>query len=186
MAVLSDLDIKSRLHHTDPLKKLVVVPFDEQIGFSSIDLTLGNEVGFRRRGAAVIDPRNRTSVESSLETKVLRSEDEITMMPKDVVVWLSKEHIDMPSDLVGFITSRSSWMQLFISTSGFVGAGYRGKLVLEVINNHEIAVVLRPGDRICQIIFMEEKTASSANYQGKYAGRDHIEPSKVWKGYTSK
>jgi len=179
------VDILERLALKDPGKMLVIEPLsDEQIGPGSIDLTLGNEVGMRRKGSlGHIDPRVRETVEQSVDIRVLRDGEGCWLMPKEVVLWLSRERIKLPSDLKGIIFPRSSWMQLFIDTTGFVDAGFDGKLVIEVVNNNEVPVVLRPGDRICQIVFFEDKTPSTRPYKGKYGGRDHLEPSKVWQDY---
>lgn len=182
---LSDQDLKVRLLEKSPEKRLVIVPLqDDQLGPGSIDLTLGNEVGLRKKGlVSAIDPRKRETVENSIETKVLRDTEEYWLMPKEVVLWLSKEYFSIPPDLKGIIFPRSSWMQLFIDTTGFVDAGFEGKLILEVINNNELPIVLRPGDRICQIVFVEDRSPSIQPYRGKYKGRDHLEPSKVWQDY---
>jgi len=185
MGSLSNVDIKSRLNEKKPDRRLAVAPLDaEQVGPGSIDLTLGNEVGTRKRGSAFhIDPRRRETVEGSIDIKVLRDGEEYWLMPKEVVLWLSKEHIRMPSDLKGIIFPRSSWMQIFVDTTGFVDAGFEGKLIIEVVNHNEMPVALRPGDRVCQIVFVEDKTPSTKPYNGKYKGRDHLEPSKVWEDY---
>jgi len=89
----------------------------------------------------------------------------------------------MPHDLKGFIYPRSSWMQLFIDTTGFVDAGFEGRLIIEIVNHNEKPVVLRAGDRICQIVFVKDQTPSSKPYSGRYQGREHLEPSKVWQDY---
>ena len=89
----------------------------------------------------------------------------------------------MPSDLKGFIYPRNSWMRLFIDTTEFVDAGFEGRLVIEVVNLNEKPVVLRVGDRVCQLVFVEDKTPSSKPYLGKYRGLEHLEPSRVWLDY---
>lgn len=188
MTGLSNEDIKARLAEKEPDRRLEISPIsEEQIGPGSVDLILGNEVGVRKKGSVPhIDPRDKDSVENSVEIKVLRDDDQIWLMPKEVVLWLSREYLKLPSDLKGIIFPRSSWMQLFIDTTGFVDAGFQGRLVIEVVNNHEMPIVLRPGDRICQIVFFEDKTPSTKPYKGKYIHRDHLEPSKVWRDYVKK
>jgi len=185
MSGLSNADILDRLHERERSRRLEISPLDESlIGPGSVDLILGHEVGVRRKGSVPhIDPRERETVEESVEIKVLRDVDKLWLMPKEVVLWLSREYIRLPPDLKGIIFPRSSWMQLFIDTTGFVDAGFEGRLVIEVVNNHELPIVLRPGDRICQIVFFEDKTPSTKPYSGKYKGRDHLEPSKVWRDY---
>lgn len=185
MAGLSNVDIEARLKEKDPKRRLIIEPLNEdQIGPGSIDLTLGYEVGFRGKGrVSFIDPKRRKSVELSMETKILRDGDNFWLQPKEVILWLSKETIQMPYDLQGFIYPRSSWLQLFVETTGFVDVGFRGKLIIEVTNLNEAPLVLRVGDRICQIVFVETNTPSSKPYHGKYWGRDHMEPSKIWQEY---
>lgn len=167
---------------------LGITPLEEdQIGPNSVDLTLGNEVGMRRKGiTGFIDPRQRETVDNSLEIKVLNDSESYWLMPKEVVLWLSKEYVKMPLDLQAFIFPRSSWMQLFVDTTGFVDSGFEGKLVVEIVNNNELPVVLRPGDRIFQMVPIYGKAPTSKPYRGKYQYRDHLAPSKVWKDYLSK
>lgn len=185
MTGLSNVDIRARLDLRDPNRALIVEPLSEdQIGPGSIDLTLGNEMGMRRKGSlSHIDPRVKETVEQSVDVRVLRDGEECWLMPKEVVLWLSRERVKLAPDLKGIIFPRSSWMQLFIDTTGFVDAGFDGKLVIEVVNNNEVPIVLRPGDRICQIVFFEDRTPSTKPYKGKYGGRDHLEPSKIWLDY---
>ncbi|MGQ9468501.1 MAG: dCTP deaminase [Nitrososphaerales archaeon] len=185
MVGLSDRDIKARLREKDVARRLVIEPLsDEQIGPGSVNLTLGNEVGLRRKGQVpYVDPKSGESVKASTVIKILKKGEEFWLQPKEVVLWLSVEYIKMPHDLQGFIYPRSSWLQLFLSTTGFVDAGFEGKLVIEVVNLNEVPLVLRQGDRVCQIVFTETKTPSTRPYNGKYQGREHLEPSKVWQDY---
>jgi len=188
MVGLSNVDIEARLMEVDPKRRLVITPLNKnQIGPGSIDLTLGNEVGLRMKGRVpFIDPRNRESVESSIETKVLLQDEEVWLQPKEVALWLTKEKIEMPHDLQGFIYPRSSWLQLFVNTTGFVDAGFHGRLVIEIANLNEVPLVLRPGDRICQPILIKTETPSSKPYKGKYHAREHLEPSKVWQDFPKR
>jgi len=70
MVGLSNDDIKARLRDPSPERRLVIEPLtDEQIGPGSVDLTLGNEVGFRGKGrVSHIDPRKKESIEKICRT----------------------------------------------------------------------------------------------------------------------
>ena len=57
-----------------------------------MDLTLGYEVGVPKAGPyPYIDPRDRGSVEGSIEVKALKEGEVYLLSPKGAVLWLSKE-----------------------------------------------------------------------------------------------
>ena len=52
---------------------------------------------------------------------------------------------------------------LIIATASSVAPGFKGCITLELVNNGEVPIVLRPGMRIAQLVFFE--TAKDADYR---------------------
>ncbi len=92
----------------------------------------------------------------------------IELLPFDFVLGITKERIQLPDDVLGYICMRSRFARMGLSVnlnSPFVHSGVNNKQVLEIFNASRNTLVLRPGERICQLFFMELKG------RGKYLGK---------------
>ncbi len=179
--ILSDRDLKERLG-----KDIIITPFQEdQVGPSSIDLSLGNKWRvFKQLTKTHIDPLKDKNTDEF--TEVLTA-DEFVIHPGEFVLGTTKESITVPDDLVGRLEGRSSWGRLGIvihSTAGFVNPGFSGTLTLEMTNLGKMPVLLRSGMRICQIIFELLKSPAQVPYNkrksSKYAGQDGPGASRIF------
>lgn len=178
--ILSDRDLKQRLGND-----LVIKPLNpEQIGPSSIDLTLGNKFRvFKQLSKTHIDPDKDKNSDNFTEVLTV---DEFVIHPGEFVLGTTKEWVEVPDDLVGRLEGRSSWGRLGIvvhSTAGFVDPGFRGTLTLEMTNLGKMPVLLRPGMRICQIVFEKLQSPAEVPYDkrkgSKYVGQRGPEASKI-------
>lgn len=79
------------------------------------------------------------------------------LRPGEFILASTLERVVMPEDLVGRMEGKSTWARrgVIIHTAGFVDPGFRGQLVLEITNLGGSDVLLKIGDRICQIAFHE-------------------------------
>ncbi len=57
-------------------------------------------------------------------------------------------------------------------TASFIQPGINNRQVLEIGNLAPFPLVLKPGVRICQIIF--ERTEGEALYQGRFMNQDQL------------
>lgn len=171
--ILSDHDLKARLG-----KDLVIRPLDPQhIGPSSIDLKLGNKFRvFKQLSKTHIDPAKDMDARNFTEEI---EADEFVIHPGEFVLGTTEEYVEIPYDLVGRMEGRSSWGRLGIvvhSTAGFVDPGFKGTLTLEMTNLGKMPVLLRPGMRICQIVFEKLMTPADVPYDkrkgSKYVGQN--------------
>lgn len=185
--ILSDRDIKERIG-----KDIIVSPLaDDQIGPSSIDLSLGNKWRvFKQLTKTHIDPLKDKNTDEF--TEVLTT-DEFVIHPGEFVLGTTLESITVPDDLVGRLEGRSSWGRLGIvihSTAGFVNPGFSGTLTLEMTNLGKMPVLLRSGMRICQIIFEVMKSPSQVPYDkrksSKYSGQQGPGASRIFSESSNK
>ena len=149
-------------------------PFEEdQVGPGSIDLRLGNEfrVFKKLRNACVVEDR------VTLEDLTDRIEvgDSFTWMPGETVLGITHERIRLPPNICGWLEGRSRFARMGLvihMTASFVQPGINNRQVLEIGNLAPFPLVLKPGVRICQIIF--ERTEGEAHYQGRFMNQNRL------------
>jgi len=182
MSILSDRDIKEALRTG---KISIEGMTDDQVGPSSVDLTLGNEFRvFKHAEVTHVDPEE--GIHDNLMEKVTKADGSFIIHPGEFVLGTTKEYVKLPADMVGRLDGRSSWGRLGIiihSTAGFVNPGFEGQLTLEMANISKVPVKLRPGVRICQITFEKMSSPSENAYnkrkQSKYVGQRGPEASRL-------
>lgn len=146
--VLSDETIKETIAHHYPL----VEPFDEHnLSPASIDLTLADDF---------IDERGiRTRLEDGLNA--------FNILPGEFWLMSTKETINVPQDMVAVVKGKSSLARigLMVECAGFIDPSFSGQITLEVKNlNKERMILLKPGMKICQVVFMKMDKAATKPY----------------------
>lgn len=65
-------------------------------------------------------------------------------------------HVEIPEGYVGFIKSRSglNTKHGIVSDSGVIDSGYIGSIRVKLYNNAYKCYEIKPGNRICQIVFL--------------------------------
>jgi len=143
-----------------------ITPFNEKlVGACSVDFTLDNKFRVFKKNY-----KKTISSESDYKefTKVVRV-DELELKPGELVHGITRESIKLPKNICGWIQGRSSLARkglLVHLTASLIHAGSEGKQVLEIANLSPYKIKLKPGIRICQIIF--EKVKGEASYEGRY------------------
>jgi len=175
--ILSDRTIRELLAEG----KLKVEPFAEElIQCSSLDLRLGYEIA-RYRVRDYIDVKEPTW---GIEKETL-NEEGFFIQPREFVLATTLEYIELPPDLTAFVEGRSSLgrLGLFIENAGWVDAGFKGQLTLELFNANSYPIKLYPGMRICQLVFAKVDRLPQKPYSGKYQGQRGVVPSKIFLDY---
>ena len=173
--ILSDKTIKKQIEE----KKLIVKDLSpEAIQPSSIDLTLGPDALILKYW----DSKGVLDLDSKLEHQKISSQNEMIIPAHSFVLATTKEFIELPSDLSGFVEGRSSVgrMGLFIQNASVVGPGFKGKLTLELYNANILPIRLKVGRRICQLILFQMDQAAEKPYQGKYQGQSKTTATKAF------
>lgn len=109
------------------------------------------------------------------------------MEPGTFCLATTVETVDIPEDVVGYVEGRSSIGRagLFIQNAGYVDPGFRGQITLELFNASPNTIILRPGTRICQLVFIIGLGVSTG-YHGKYQGQVGVQGSLIHKDFASK
>jgi dCTP deaminase len=131
---------------------LVIEPRPEIIQPTSVDLHLSGvfSVPNKLRGPVLIDP---------LRDDVIGYEKlnygRWVLFPGDFILGSTAEWIELPKDLVGILTGKSSLARigLQVECAGYVDPGWKGNLTLEIVNLGRDTIVLRSNMPICQIRF---------------------------------
>ena len=130
------------------------VPTQEQIQPCSVDLRLGSEYLAPIQSEDAIDTRNMEPKYQSLEGNA------IILPPGQFILGTTKEYLEIPSNLIARVEGRSSIGRLGIAvhvTAGFIDAGFKGNITLELANLGNNNIILYENTRICQIVFEELK-----------------------------
>ncbi len=181
--ILSDRSIREAL----AAGRIVVDPLDEDcIQPSSIDLKLGRSFRvFRNHTLGHIDVKRDLSELTTLVS--IGADDECFILhPGEFVLGATLEWVAVPDDLVARLEGKSSLGRLGLlihSTAGFVDAGFRGQLTLELSNVANLPITLYPGMRIGQVSFQQmttpaERPYGSGSLGSKYLGQRGPVPSR--------
>lgn len=153
--ILSDKTILERLE-----KDLVISPIAfKDIQPCSVDLHLSDEL-------VTLDGSKHIG---SFELK-----------PHGFVLGSTSEWVEIPNDLVGIVEGKSSLGRLGITahiTAGYIDAGFKGNITLEIANVSNQSFLLEKGMSICQIVF-EELTTSVNRPYGHSELNSHYQGSK--------
>ena len=87
----------------------------------------------------------------------------------------TREFLKMPSDIIGGIWIRTTWVRKgILSSFGRIDAGFEGNLTFSAFNASSTPVAIPIGDRFAQVVFEELSSRArkayserSGNYQGQ-------------------
>jgi dCTP deaminase len=154
------------------LGRLRLDPFEaEQVGAASIDLHLGSTLRVLKPGQT--DPIPVTDESDPIPyTTLVEIDEPYVLAPGHTVHGVTRETLDLPPDLCGWLEGRSRIARLGLAihvTSGFVQPGVTNRQVLELSNVSAVPLALHAGVRICQIVL--ERTEGEAVYRGRFASQ---------------
>lgn len=183
--ILSDRDIRQAMREG----RIVIAPLESeevQIQPCSVDLRLGNIfVVFRHALKPYIDPLSDDATEYT-ETYQVPDGQAFILHPGEFVLGTTKERVELPDDLVGRVDGRSSIGRLAVmihATAGFIDAGFRGMITLELSNVGKMPVALHPNMRVCQISFETMSSPAERPYGSrkgsKYQDQSGPTPSRI-------
>ncbi|MBS3176199.1 dCTP deaminase, partial [Candidatus Woesearchaeota archaeon] len=92
-----------------------------------------------------------------------------TLKPKELVLGITKEKIQLPNNICGHLQGRSRFSRLGLMvhmTASFIQPGIDNKQVLEIMNGGELPLKLTSGLKICQLLF--DRCEGKATYKGKF------------------
>jgi len=137
----------------------------KNIGPASVDLTLSDKFRFFKGNKKII-LNEKADYKKLTKVKKLK---ELVLKPGDFALGITKEQIKLPDNICGWLSGRSRFARIGLIvhiTAAFVQPGINNKQVLEVKNAGNNTLVLKPGEKYCQLII--QKTEGKARYKGKF------------------
>jgi len=132
---------------------------------NSVDIRLGNHFVWYKPGTAVIDPYNQDSVTSDVEEV---HADSFILNPGQFILAETLETIELPDNIVATIEGKSSIARLGVTlhqTGGWIDAGFRGTITLEMANVNARPVKVYAGMPIGQLVFYTTERATNPYFK---------------------
>lgn len=136
----------------DPYDPALVQP-------NSVDIRLGNHFVWYEEGDEVIDPYKAETIISHTGEVTA---DSIVLSPGRFVLAETLERIELPDNIVASIEGKSSIARLGVElhqTGGWIDAGFRGTITLEMCNVNQRPVRMYAGMPIGQLVFYTTERA---------------------------
>lgn len=155
---LWDGDSEVDHHHTLAIVPLVDAKLLTNRHTASIDLRLGRWFRtMRQTKVTSLKAGDERSEEAITREQYVRFNDHFVLHPGQFVIGISLEWLNLPSDLSGYVTGKSSWGRrgLIIETAAGIHPGFTGCLTLEFANVGSTPIELSPGMHVCQVFFHE-------------------------------
>jgi dCTP deaminase len=153
------LDRIERGHLTiDPYDRNLVQP-------NSIDIRLGNHFVWYKPGSQVIDPYDKDSVVADVEET---HADFFILEPGRFILAETLECIGLPDNIVATIEGKSSIARLGVTlhqTGGWIDAGFRGTITLEMCNVNTRPVKVYAGMPVGQLVFYTTERAENPYFK---------------------
>ena len=176
--ILSDQTITKKIQNQEIIIK--PLPDNDAIQPASIDLRLGNEYLSPIHQQETIDIKNN-------EPKYQQLNGDAILLPAgEFILATTKDWIEIPSDLIARVEGRSSIGRLGIAihiTAGFIDAGFKGQITLEIKNQSHNNIILYENMRICQIVFEEMDKPAKRPYgtcNNKYQNQKGVTGSLIY------
>jgi len=151
-------------------KNIKISPFNpKSIGAASVDLTLGDTIRVFKKVDNI--PITET-VDYKKYTRRVSIKKGYVLEPGELIIGITKEKIQLPDDICGWLQSRSRFARLGLivhMTAPFMQPGINNHQALEIYNAGPHDLKLKPGTKVCQFIF--ERCEGHAKYRGKFGGQ---------------
>jgi dCTP deaminase len=127
---------------------------------ASLDLRLGRWFRtMRQTKVTSLKAGDDRKEEAISREHYVRFNDHFVLHPGQFVLGITLEWLNLPIDLSGYVTGKSSWGRrgLIIETATGIHPGFTGCLTLEFANVGSTPIELSPGMQACQIFFHNVK-----------------------------
>lgn len=139
-----------------------ISPYDKNlVQPNSLDIRLGNHFVWYTPSDKVIDPHDHETIASGVEEIAA---DEFVILPGAFVLARTLECIELPDNIVATIEGKSSIARLGVTlhqTGGWIDAGFRGTITLEMCNVNTRPVRVYAGMLIGQLVFYTTERAAN-------------------------
>ncbi|HVT13101.1 MAG TPA: dCTP deaminase [Fimbriimonadaceae bacterium] len=182
--VLTDKDILGALEKGE----LIIDPAPSARSYSStsVDLKLGKNIqvwkepppkGVEPQVIVPADPDfNCTDIIKACSDLIEIPACGYVMEPRTFILGWTEEYVELINDshIAARVEGKSSIARLGVGvhiTAPTIHAGFRGEIQLEMFNLGPHRIRLKPGMRICQLIFEKTTGAADHPYEGQFSGQ---------------
>jgi dCTP deaminase len=181
--ILADREIQIGLTR----KQIVIDPAPRSDAYSStsVDLTLDPVLTLFEIGEAfvmkVVDPTHeKYNIDAALKeltkSHTIDGKSGFDLEPHHLMLAWTKEYVHLPVDarLAARVEGKSSLARMGVGvhiTAPTIHAGFDGQIRLEMVNHGHLPIKLRPGMKICQLIFEQTLGTPQKGYQGQFSGQ---------------
>ncbi len=158
-------------------------PPTEAYASTSVDLTLDPQISMFKKSVvdSYFDPGKADyDIDATLGEKTyainITDENRFELMSGVLILAWTAERVDLrPSPrLAARVEGKSSLGRIGLGvhvTAPTIHAGFNGRIRLEMINHGPLPIRLRPGMKICQLIFEQTLGTAEKVYNGRFAGQ---------------
>lgn len=139
-----------------------------------------------RERCRVFNPKNPEIGKDTTKAKILTresGEEYILLLPGECLLGPTMEHFVMPIDTLAVVTGKSTYARAGIIVNVTpIEPGFRGEVVMEVINPTDTTVMIYLGEGIAQFLFHGHNHQCEMTYGskgGKYQGQTGLQLGKV-------
>jgi len=177
--ILTDREIQIALQ----TGQIIVEPAPSEKAFSSttLDLTLGTSAllfkpvttGLKTHVDPGEEGYQSTEVIAQITEKYTIPAEGYKLEPHSFILMWTEEFIDLPitSRIAARVEGKSSLARLGVGvhvTAPTIHAGFSGQVQLEVFNHGPLPVLLKPGMRVCQLVFEQTLGVAQKGYSGQF------------------
>ncbi|MFH0836596.1 MAG: dCTP deaminase [Candidatus Aenigmatarchaeota archaeon] len=149
-------------------ERIKIKPFRKKsLGPASYDMSIGNEFRtFIKTGKNLLIDEH---ADYKKITKIVRTTKPFILESGESALGITNEELTLPDNICGWIQGRSRFARLGLMvhiTAAFIQPGVKNRQVLEFFNAHPESVAIKPGTRVCTVIF--ETCKGNARYKGKF------------------
>ena len=179
--LLTDSKIRERCE-----KENLIYPFNNsQLQPCSYDVTLSESI-IRYTGSGIIDASLRTLSNHLEYYKFSMNEDGYILDPGEFILGSTNEYITLPDNLAARYEGKSSMGRIGLAshiTAGFIDPGFSGTITLEIKNENNHQIRIKPNMPIGQFCFFEtysvERPYGSEALDSHYQGQIGTTPSAI-------
>jgi len=160
-----------------------ILPPPDELAYSStsVDLTLDPRITVFKKNPAflprAIDVTHKdydydTALEELSTTEPIAAKG-FELPIKELVLGWTAEYVNIPTDarLAARVEGKSSLARIGIGvhlTAPTIHAGFKGQIRLEIVNHGPAPIILKPGMRICQLVFELTLGTPHGGYKGQF------------------
>lgn len=138
----------------------------DQVKEASVDLHLSDFFRVYDKINKVVEINDKADYQKI--TKLIKAK-ELMLHPHETVLGITREKITLPGNICAWIEGRSRFARLGLLihiSAGLIQPGVSNRQVLEITNLSPNTLMLKEGERICQLVF--QRCAGNVVYSGRF------------------